>query len=228
MKILVVDDEKNIVKGIKFNLEHEGYEVETAEDGEEAVAKAREDVFDLIVMDLMMPKTDGLEACRQIREFSGVPVIMLTARSEDTDKLIGFEYGADDYLTKPFNILELKARIRAILRRAAAGAAGAGKEEDEVTLEHITINSAQRSTTVSGAPADLTAKEFDLMELLIRNRGRVYSRETLLNIVWGYEYPGDIRTVDVHVRRLREKVEIDPASPEILLTKWGVGYYCKA
>ena len=226
MKILVVDDEKTLVKGIKFNLEHEGYEVETAEDGEEAVTKAREKAFDLIVMDLMMPRTDGLEACRRIREFSGVPVIMLTARGEDTDKLIGFEYGADDYMTKPFNILELKARIRAILRRSAAAQESGG--EEELTLDHVILNTAQRSARVNGVPTDLTAKEFDMMELLMRNRGRVYSRENLLNLVWGYEYPGDIRTVDVHVRRLREKLEIDPASPEILLTKWGVGYYCKA
>ncbi|MDR0325174.1 MAG: response regulator transcription factor [Oscillospiraceae bacterium] len=225
MKILVVDDEKTLVKGIKFNLEHEGYEVETAEDGAEAIEKARAASFDLIVMDLMMPRTDGLEACRQIREFSGVPVIMLTARSEDTDKLIGFEYGADDYMTKPFNILELKARIRAILRRSAAQG---GPGDEELTLDHITLNTAQRSAFVNGASTDLTAKEFDMMELLIRNRGRVYSRENLLNLVWGYEYPGDIRTVDVHVRRLREKLELDPANPKILLTKWGVGYYCKA
>jgi DNA-binding response OmpR family regulator len=226
MKILIVDDEKTLVKGIKFNLEHEGYEVETAEDGAEAVEKAKATAFDLIIMDLMMPKIDGLEACRRIREFSGVPVVMLTARGEDTDKLIGFEYGADDYMTKPFNILELKARIRVILRRsAAAQAAGRG---EELSLEHVMLNTAQRSALVNGVPTDLTAKEFDMMELLVRNRGRVYSRENLLNLVWGYEYPGDIRTVDVHVRRLREKLEIDPANPEILLTKWGVGYYCKA
>ncbi|MDR1693155.1 MAG: response regulator transcription factor [Oscillospiraceae bacterium] len=228
MKILVVDDEKTLVKGIKFNLEHEGYEVETAEDGEEAVEAARQGAFDLIVMDLMMPRIDGLEACRRIREFSGVPVIMLTARTEDTDKLIGFEYGADDYLTKPFNILELKARIRAILRRAAPPPTAAANRFEEVTLGRITLNTAQRSAVAGGVAADLTAKEFDLMELLMRNRGRVYSRESLLNLVWGYEYPGDIRTVDVHVRRLREKLEQNPAKPEILLTKWGVGYYCKA
>jgi DNA-binding response OmpR family regulator len=228
MKILIVDDEKTLVKGIKFNLEHEGYEVETAGDGEEAVIKAKETQFDLIIMDLMMPKIDGLEACRQIREFSGVPVIMLTAKSEDTDKLIGFEYGADDYITKPFNILELKARVRAILRRAAAGASGDGKSADEISMEHLTINTAQRSTVVNGTPAELTAKEFDLIELMIRNRGRVYSRENLLNLIWGYDYPGDIRTVDVHMRRLREKIELDPANPGIILTKWGVGYYCKA
>jgi DNA-binding response OmpR family regulator len=228
MRILVVDDEKTLLKGIKFNLEHDGYEVETAEDGEEAVEKARTQGFDLIIMDLMMPKIDGLEACQQIRVFSDVPVIMLTAKSEDTDKLIGFDYGADDYLTKPFNILELKARIRAILRRAAAENTGSGEEQDVLRLEHIIINTAQRSAVVSGRQIELTAKEFDLIELMIRNRGRVYSRDSLLNLVWGYEYPGDIRTVDVHVRRLREKIELDPANPDILLTKWGVGYYCKA
>lgn len=228
MRILVVDDEKTLLKGIKFNLEHEGYEVETAEDGEEAVEKARHTAFDLIVMDLMMPRIDGLEACHRIREFSSVPVIMLTARTEDTDKLIGFEYGADDYLTKPFNILELKARIRAILRRSAIPSSAAEDKQEMVTLGHITLNTAQRSAVAGNGAVELTAKEFDLMELLMRNRGRVYSRESLLNLVWGYEYPGDIRTVDVHVRRLREKLELNPAKPEILLTKWGVGYYCKA
>ncbi len=228
MRILVVDDEKTLLKGIKFNLEHEGYEVETAEDGEEAVEKARHTAFDLIVMDLMMPRIDGLEACHRIREFSSVPVIMLTARTEDTDKLIGFEYGADDYLTKPFNILELKARIRAILRRSAIPSSAAVDKQEMVTLGHITLNTAQRSAVAGNGTVDLTAKEFDLMELLMRNRGRVYSRESLLNLVWGYEYPGDIRTVDVHVRRLREKLEQNPAKPEVLLTKWGVGYYCKA
>ncbi|MCL1807620.1 MAG: response regulator transcription factor [Oscillospiraceae bacterium] len=227
MKILVVDDEKTLVKGIKFNLEHEGYEVETAEDGAEAIEKARAAAFDLIIMDLMMPKVDGLEACRRIREFSGVPVVMLTARGEDTDKLIGFEYGADDYMTKPFNVMELKARIRAILRRSSP-AQGGGRDDETLTLDHVKLNTAQRSAYVSGKATDLTAKEFDMMELLMRNKGRVYSRENLLNLVWGYEYPGDIRTVDVHVRRLREKLELDPANPGILLTKWGVGYYCKA
>jgi len=228
MKILVVDDEKNLVKGIKFNLEYEGYEVETAEDGAEAVEKSRTGTFDLIIMDLMMPRVDGLDACRKIREFSAVPIIMLTARSEDTDKILGFEHGADDYLTKPFNLLELKARVRAILRRSSSSAGGSSSSDEELTLEHITLNTAQRSVRAGDKMTDLTAKEFDMMELLMRNRGRVYSRESLLNLVWGYEYPGDIRTVDVHVRRLREKLEVDPANPEVLLTKWGVGYYCKA
>ncbi|MDR3207622.1 MAG: response regulator transcription factor [Oscillospiraceae bacterium] len=225
MRILVVDDEKILVKGITFNLAHEGYEVEGCYDGEDAVRLAREGRFDLILLDLMMPKIDGLEACRRIREFSSVPVIMLTARGEDTDKLIGFEYGADDYLTKPFNIMELKARIRAILRRVSAPSQRDAAEI--LQLGHIRLNTAERAVTADGRPTDLTAKEFDLMELLMRNPGRVYTRESLLNIVWGYEYPGDIRTVDVHVRRLREKLEKNPARPEYLLTKWGVGYYCK-
>ena len=224
-KILVVDDEKVLVKGIKFNLENEGYQVETGSDGEEAVELARGGGFDLIILDLMMPKIDGLQACMRIREFSNVPIIMLTARSEDTDKIIGFEYGADDYITKPFNILELKARIRAMLRRAGAAAQRTG--EGRLTQGHITLDTAQRSAWRGEELVELTAKEFDLMELLMRNPGRVYSRENLLNVVWGYEYAGDYRTVDVHVRRLREKLELDPANPEYILTKWGVGYYLK-
>lgn len=227
MKILVVDDEKVLVKGIKFNLEHEGYDVDGCYDGEEGVRLAREHEYDLIILDLMMPKIDGLEACRRIREFSGVPIIMLTARSSDNDKLIGFEYGADDYLTKPFNIMELKARVRAILRRVSSQNAVAEKNE-QLEAGHIVLNSAQRTVTVSGRHTELTAKEFDLVELLMRNPGRVYSRENLLNIVWGFEFPGDIRTVDVHVRRLREKLELDSANPQYVLTKWGVGYYFKA
>ena len=224
-KILVVDDEKVLVKGIKFNLENEGYQVETGSDGEEAVELARGGGFDLIILDLMMPKIDGLQACMRIREFSNVPIIMLTARSEDTDKIIGFEYGADDYITKPFNILELKARIRAMLRRAGAAAQRTG--EGRLTQGHIPLDTAQRSAWRGEELVELTAKEFDLMELLMRNPGRVYSRENLLNVVWGYEYAGDYRTVDVHVRRLREKLELDPANPEYIRTKWGVGYYLK-
>ena len=206
-KILVVDDEAVLVKGIRFNLQQEGYQVETGSDGEQAVELAREGSFDLIILDLMMPKIDGLQACMRIREFSDVPIIMLTAKSEDSDKLMGFACGADDYVTKPFNILELKARVRALLRRTAAAAAK------------------QRSAWKDGAQVELTAKEFDLMELLMRNPGRVYSRENLLNVVWGYEYVGDYRTVDVHIRRLREKLELEPANPEYIRTKWGVGYY---
>ena len=224
-KILVVDDEKVLVKGIKFNLENEGYQVEVGYDGEQAVELARNGGFDLIILDLMMPKIDRLQACMRIREFSNVPVIMLTARSEDTDKIIGFECGADDYITKPFNILELKARIRAMLRRA--GAAHQKDKTSRLQVGHIALDTDERSASKDGQAVDLTAKEFDLMELLMRNPGRVYSRENLLNIVWGYEYAGEYRTVDVHIRRLREKLELDPANPEYILTKWGVGYYLK-
>ena len=222
-KILVVDDEKVLVKGIKFNLENEGYQVEVGYDGEQAVELARNGGFDLIILDLMMPKIDGLQACMRIREFSNVPIIMLTARSEDTDKLIGFEYGADDYITKPFNILEVKARIRALLRRS--GAAEQKQAAGMLTAGHIRLDPGARAAWKGELAVELTAKEFDLMELLMRNPGRVYSRENLLNVVWGYEYIGDYRTVDVHVRRLREKLEVDPANPEYIRTKWGVGYY---
>jgi DNA-binding response OmpR family regulator len=224
MKILVVDDEKLLVKGIKFNLENEGYQVDFCHDGETAVDMAKTSAYDLIVLDLMMPKLDGLEACMQIREFSTVPIIMLTARSEDTDKLIGFEYGADDYITKPFNILELKARIRALLRRSGiSGAGGAGI----IASGHISIDTERRSAEKDGQYVDLTVKEFDLIEFLMRNPGKVYSRESLLNKVWGYDFCGDERTVDVHIRRLREKLEINPAEPEYIITKWGVGYCFK-
>ena len=226
MKILVVDDEKVLVKGIKFNLESEGYQVEAGYDGEQAVELARGGGFDLSILDLMMPKIDGLQACMRIREFSNVPIIMLTARSEDTDKIIGFECGADDYITKPFNILELKARVRALLRRAGMAAQQKGSG-GKLTMGHITLDPDARAAWKDGQSVDLTAKEFDLMELLMRNPGRVYSRENLLNVVWGYEYAGDYRTVDVHVRRLREKLELDPANPAYILTKWGVGYYLK-
>ena len=224
-KILVVDDEQVLVKGIKFNLEHEGYQVEVGYDGEQAVELAREGRFDLIILDLMMPKIDGLQACMRIREFSNVPVIMLTAKGEDADKIMGFECGADDYITKPFNILELKARVRALLRRS--GAAVQKQSGGTLTVGHIRLDSGERAAWKDGQRVELTAKEFDLMELLMRNPGRVYSRENLLNVVWGYEYIGDYRTVDVHVRRLREKLELDPANPEYIRTKWGVGYYLK-
>ena len=224
-RILIVEDEEKIARFVTLELEHEGYQVQDAYDGEEAVELAREGSFDLIILDLMMPKIDGLQACMRIREFSNVPIIMLTARSEDTDKIIGFECGADDYITKPFNILELKARVRALLRRAgmAAQKQGGGR----LSMGHITLDVDARAAWKDGKSVDLTAKEFDLMELLMRNPGRVYSRENLLNVVWGYEYIGDYRTVDVHVRRLREKLELDPANPEYILTKWGVGYYLK-
>ncbi len=224
MKILVVDDERLLVKGIKFNLENEGYQVECAYDGTAAVELARTGGFDLIILDLMMPEIDGLEACMRIREFSNVPIIMLTARSEDTDKIIGFECGADDYITKPFNILELKARIRAMLRRAT-GSAAQGKSP--ITVGDLTLDTEQRVAIRDGEVVELTAKEYDLIELLMKNPRRVYSRENLMNVVWGYSYTGDYRTVDVHIRRLREKLERHPAEPEYILTKWGVGYYFK-
>lgn len=224
MKILVVDDEKLLVKGMKFNLENEGYEVETAYDGATAVEMARAQRFDLIILDVMMPVVDGVEACMRIREFSNVPVIMLTAKGEDADKLVGFESGADDYVTKPFNIMELKARVRALLRRAAGTQRTEGKT---ISAGDIVLNTEERTAEKAGHPVELTAKEYDLMELLMRNPRRVYSRENLMNVVWGYSYGGDYRTVDVHIRRLREKLETDPAQPEYILTKWGVGYYFK-
>ena len=223
-KILVVDDEKTLVKGIKFNLENEGYEVECAYDGAAALGLAREGRFDLIILDVMMPEMDGLEACMKIREFSNVPIIMLTAKSEDADKLMGFESGADDYLTKPFNILELKARVRALLRRAAGVQRSQGSL---LTVGKITLNTEERVALRDGKTVDLTAKEYDLIELLMRNPRRVYSRENLMNVVWGYTYAGDYRTVDVHIRRLREKLEENPAEPDHIMTKWGVGYYFK-
>jgi len=224
MNILVVDDEKLLVKGIKFNLENEGYQVDAAYDGLEAVELARSGNYDLIILDVMMPELDGLEACMRIREFSTIPIIMLTARSEDMDKVIGFEYGADDYITKPFNILELKARVRALLRRSALVS---NVTSSVFTVGHISIDTEKRIATKSGEQVELTVKEFDVFELLSKNPGRVYSRETLLNIIWGYEYQGDIRTVDVHIRRLREKLEENPAEPEHIMTKWGVGYYIR-
>ena len=224
MNILVVDDEKLLVKGIKFNLEGEGWKVETAYDGEEAVKLARTGKFDIIVLDLMMPKLDGFEACMRIREFSNGPIIMLSAKSEDMDKVIGLEYGADDYMTKPFNILELKARIRALYRRMVSIKS---ESSNLRTFGNITIDTSRRIAEKDGEPIELTSKEYDLAELLTKNPGRVYSRENLLNIVWGYEYSGDIRTVDVHVHRLREKLESNPAEPEHIMTKWGVGYYFK-
>jgi DNA-binding response OmpR family regulator len=226
MKILVVDDEKLLVKGIKFNLENDGYEVAAAYDGEEAVELAKTGEFDLIILDIMMPKLSGLEACMMIREFSNVPIIMLTAKGDDMDKLIGFEQGTDDYLTKPFNILELKARIRALLRRSTPPESK--EDTSRITCGDITLDSGERNAYKNGKPVELTAREFDLMELLMRNPGHVYSRENLLDIIWGYEYQGEIRTVDVHVRRLREKLERVPAQPEYIMTKWGVGYYFKA
>ena len=225
MQILVVDDEKLLVKGIKFNLENEGYTVDACYDGESAVNMARTGEYDLIILDLMMPKKDGLEACQEIRGFSTVPIIMLTARSEDADLLMGFESGADDYVTKPFNILALKARVRALLRRASMSAAQEPAKTSVLTRGHISVDTERRSAYKNGVAIELTMKEFDLIEFLMKNPGRVYSRENLLDLVWGYDYQGDTRTVDVHIRRLREKLELDPAHPEYIVTKWGVGYY---
>lgn len=223
MKILVVDDEKLLVKGIKFNLENEGYEVAVAYDGAAAVELSRKENFDLIILDLMMPGMSGTDACMQIREFSDVPIIMLTARSEDADKLMGFACGADDYITKPFNILEVKARIKALLKRATAAAPA--RSTTQLTVGGLTLDTEQRVAIREGQVIDLTAKEYDLLELLMKNPRRVYSRENLMDLVWGYSYAGDYRTVDVHVRRLREKLEKVPAEPVFIMTKWGVGYY---
>jgi len=226
MKILVVDDEKLLVKGIKFNLENEGYTVEACYDGEAAVSMAKSGNYDLIILDLMMPKKDGLEACQEIRSFSTVPIIMLTARSEDADQLMGFESGADDYVTKPFNILTLKARVRALLRRASISApVESGENRELISCTHISLDEKRRSAFKNGEEVVMTMKEFDLILFLMKNPGKVYSRESLLDLVWGYDYLGDTRTVDVHIRRLREKLELDPAQPRHIITKWGVGYY---
>lgn len=225
MRILVVDDEQLLVKGIRFNLENDGYEVLTAYNGLEAVEIVEKQNVDLVILDLMMPHLDGLGACQKIREFSDVPIIMLTAKADDMDKLMGFEHGADDYLTKPFNILELKARVRALLRRSVAQKPD---KASRVSHGHISIDSEERNAYKDNVQVELTAKEFDLILLLMRNPNRVYSRENLLDTIWGYEYHSDIRTVDVHIRRLREKLEKNPAEPEYILTKWGVGYYFKA
>ena len=226
-RVLVVDDEKLIVKGIRFSLEQEGMEVDCAYDGEEALEKAREKEYDMILLDIMLPKLTGLEVCQQIREFSSVPIIMLTAKGEDMDKILGLEYGADDYITKPFNILEVKARIKAIMRRMRKEET---KESFGKTLVSgdLKLDCEGRRVFIAGKEINLTAKEFDVLELLAKNPNKVYSRENLLNLVWGYEYLGDVRTVDVHIRRLREKIERNPSEPKYVHTKWGVGYYYKA
>ena len=223
MKILVVDDEALLVKGIRFNLKSDGYEVITGSNGQEAVELTKSESPDLVVLDVMMPIMDGLTACGKIREFSDVPIILLTAKADDMDKLIGFDHGADDYLTKPFNILELKARIRAMLRRTG----GNEKKEagNRLVGGNITLDLDARNAYKGSELVVLTAKEFDVIEFLMRNAGRVYSREALLDTIWAYEYRSDIRTVDVHIRRLREKLEENPAEPKHILTKWGVGYY---
>lgn len=223
-KVLVVDDEKLIVKGIRFSLEQDGMEVTCAYDGEEALRLAQENKFDMVLLDIMLPKMDGFEVCQAIREFSNMPIVMLTAKGDDMDKILGLEYGADDYITKPFNILEVKARIKAIMRRTAASEP---KEENSKVIESgdLKLDCESRRLFVQGREINLTAKEFDLLELLVMNPNKVYSRENLLNLVWGYEYPGDVRTVDVHVRRLREKIEPNPSEPKYVHTKWGVGYF---
>lgn len=223
-KVLVVDDEKLIVKGIRFSLEQEGMEVDCAYDGEEAYNMAKEKEYDMILLDVMLPKMDGFEVCQAIREFSDMPIIMLTAKGEDMDKILGLDYGADDYITKPFNILEVKARIKAIMRRTSGGTK---KEVVESVIEKgdLKLDCDSRRLFVLGKEINLTGREFELLELLVKNENRVYSREQLLETVWGKDYPGDVRTVDVHVRRLREKVEVNPSEPKYVHTKWGVGYY---
>ena len=223
-KVLVVDDEKLIVKGIRFSLEQDGMEVDCAYDGEEALEKAKASNYDMVLLDIMLPKMDGFEVCQAIREFSDMPIMMLTAKVDDMDKILGLEYGADDYITKPFNILEVKARIKAIMRRTG----GTKEKEKKVsTIEKgdLKLDTESRRLFILGKEVNLTTKEFDLLELLVINENKVYSRENLLNLVWGAEYPGDVRTVDVHVRRLREKIEVNPSEPKYVHTKWGVGYY---
>lgn len=227
-KVLVVDDEKLIVKGLRFSLEQDDMDVTCAYDGEEALELAKNNKFDMILLDIMLPKLTGLEVCQQIREFSDVPIIMLTAKGEDMDKILGLEYGADDYITKPFNILEVKARIKAIMRRTGGKAKeGSDKKAQIVEAGDLKLDCEGRRLYISGREVNLTAKEFDVLELLVLNPNKVYSRENLLKLVWGADYPGDVRTVDVHIRRLREKIESNPSEPKYVHTKWGVGYYYK-
>ena len=223
-KVLVVDDEKLIVKGIRFSLEQDGMEVDCAYDGEEAFNLAKEKQYDMILLDIMLPKMDGFEVCQAIREFSDVPIIMLTAKGDDMDKILGLEYGADDYITKPFNILEVKARIKAIMRRTSPAKP---KTADDTVIEKgdLKLDCESRRLFILGNEINLTAREFELLELMVKNENKVYSRENLLTMVWGQDYPGDVRTVDVHVRRLREKIEVNPSEPKYVHTKWGVGYY---
>ena len=223
-KVLVVDDEKLIVKGIRFSLEQDEMKVDCAYDGQEALDKAREGDYDLILLDVMLPRMDGFEVCRAVREFSNVPIVMLTAKGDDMDKIMGLEYGADDYITKPFNILEVKARIKAILRRVRSQEA----EEDSgnvVKSGDVSMDTDRRSLRIAGEDSNLTSKEFDMLLLLVNHPGKVYSRDSLLHTIWGSDYPGDARTVDVHIRRLREKIEPNPSEPRYVHTKWGVGYY---
>ena len=225
-RVLVADDEKLIIKGIRFSLEHEDMEVTCAYDGEEALALAESQNFDIILLDIMMPKMDGLEVCQRIREFSNVPIIMLTAKGEDMDKIMGLEYGADDYITKPFNILEVKARIKAILRRVPQQEAPAEKLPASVVESgDIVLDTDSRSLKIKDRSINLTSKEFDMLLFLVMNPEKVYNRDALLTTIWGEDYPGDARTVDVHIRRLREKIEPNPSEPRYVHTKWGVGYY---
>jgi len=223
-KVLVVDDEKLIVKGIRFSLEQDGMEVDCAYDGEEALEAARKTEYDVVLLDVMLPKLSGFEVCQQIREFSSMPIIMLTAKGDDMDKILGLEYGADDYITKPFNILEVKARIKAIMRRSSRNSAPSGGHK-VIAFNDMKIDCENRRVYIGDKEVNLTVKEFDLLELMVLNPNKVYSRENLLNIVWGYDYPGDVRTVDVHIRRLREKIESNPSEPKYIHTKWGVGYF---
>lgn len=225
-KVLVVDDEKLIVKGIRFSLEQDGMEVDCAYDGEEALEYAGKNSYDLILLDVMLPKVTGFEVCQQIREFSNVPIIMLTAKSEDMDKILGLEYGADDYITKPFNILEVKARIKAIMRRTGTKEAEK-KNENVISISDMRMDRESRRVFIANKEVNLTTKEFEVLELLIMNPGKVYSRDNLLKIIWGEDYPGDVRTVDVHIRRLREKIEANPSEPKYVQTKWGLGYFFK-
>jgi two-component system response regulator VicR len=231
-KILVVDDEKLIVKGIRFSLMQDGYEVDCAYDGKEALELAKATAYDMILLDVMLPEMDGFEVCQQIREFSDVPIIMLTAKGEDMDKILGLDYGADDYITKPFNILEVKARIKAIMRRTdavrkASEKKAAEDQKNSSILENgdLKLDCDNRRLYVEGREVNLTSKEFEVLELLVRNPGRVYGREKLLDDIWGSDFPGDVRTVDVHIRRLREKIEANPSEPKYVQTKWGIGYY---
>ncbi|MBE5944898.1 MAG: response regulator transcription factor [Lachnospiraceae bacterium] len=223
-KVLVVDDEKSIVKGIKFSLEQDDMQVDVAYDGEEALDKAKSNSYDIILLDIMLPGYTGLEVCQMVREFSDVPIIMLTAKGDDMDKILGLEYGADDYITKPFNILEVKARIKAILRRNTK-AVPEPNDSKIIETKGLKIDCDSRRVYIEGKEVNLTAKEFELVYLLVSNPNKVYSRDQLLKTIWGPTYPGDARTVDVHVRRLREKIETTPATPQYIHTKWGVGYY---
>ena len=223
-KVLVVDDEKLIVKGIRFSLEQDGMEVDCAYDGEEALNKAKSNSYDMILLDIMLPKMDGFEVCQAIREFSDMPIVMLTAKGDDMDKILGLEYGADDYITKPFNILEVKARIKAIMRRTSPARQQAA-QASVIEKGDLKLDCESRRLFINGTEINLTTREFELLEIMVKNENKVYSREKLLNLVWGKEYPGDVRTVDVHVRRLREKIETNPSEPKYVHTKWGVGYY---